>query len=382
MGPLKKALDAIKPSSAHAGMSEASPGVGDDPGPAPHYPGDLARRMFEDSALAMVLGKLSGKIVEANPAFCRILGYTEAELKELTVFDLTHADDLPGMKERRKAHIEDNVESFPLEKRYIHKDGHAVWVRGTSSLVRDADGQPAFVLGQLQDITGTKKLEEEARAERENYRLALESVADGVVLFDKDGKFVFCNSAYRKNLEPIQDLLVPGTPFETIVRATAEKGLITIPKGDLEGYVRRRITRRQKTHKQPFILQFTETDRWVVVNEYRTADGGTFVVRTDITERKKIEDGLLESQSHFLAAIDNMAEGFALYDAEDRLVQCNQKYLEAFGPEVVESFVHGVTFEDMIRTAAKYGYFSVYCQSTDQAIHERLEHHRDPQGPI
>ena len=93
--------------------------------------------MFEDSALAMVLGKLSGKIVEANPAFCRILGYTEAELKELTVFDLTHADDLPGMKERRKAHIEDNVESFPLEKRYIHKDGHAVWVRGTSSLVRE-----------------------------------------------------------------------------------------------------------------------------------------------------------------------------------------------------------------------------------------------------
>jgi len=382
MGPLKKALDAIKPSAAHAGMSKASPGPGDDSGTAQHHAGDLARRMFEDSATGMVLGKLSGKIVEANPAFCRILGYTEAEMKELTVFDLTHADDLPGMKERRQAHIEDNVESFPLEKRYLHKDGHVVWVRGTSSLVRDADGQPAYVLGQLQDITETKKIEEEARAERENFRLAMGSITDGVVLFDKDGKFVFCNSAYRKNLEPVQDLLVPGTTFETIVRAVAEKGLITIPKGDLEGYVRRRITGRQKARKEPFILHFTETDRWVVVNEYRTADGGTFAVRTDITEQKKNEDGLLESQSYFLAAIDNMAEGFALYDAEDRLVQCNQKYLEAFGPEVVESFVHGVTFEELIRTAAEHGFFALDGRTKKQAIRERVERHRDPQGPF
>ncbi|MCH7937905.1 MAG: PAS domain S-box protein [Proteobacteria bacterium] len=139
------------------------------------------------------------------------------------------------MKERRKAHIEDNVESFPLEKRYLHKDGHVVWVGGTASMVRNTNGQPAYVLGQLQDITETKKLEEEARAERENFRLAMESIADGVVLFDNDDKFVFCNSAYRKNLGPVQDLLVPGTTFETIVRAVAEKGLVTIPKGDLEG---------------------------------------------------------------------------------------------------------------------------------------------------
>ncbi|MCH7937906.1 MAG: PAS domain S-box protein [Proteobacteria bacterium] len=96
MGPLKKVLNAIIPSAAHAGTSDLSTGPADDAAQAQHHAGDPTRRMFEDSATGMVLGRLSGRIVEANPAFCRILGYTEAELKEFTVFDLNPPRRLAG----------------------------------------------------------------------------------------------------------------------------------------------------------------------------------------------------------------------------------------------------------------------------------------------
>ena len=92
---------------------------------------EQTRRMFRDSATGMVLGKMDGRIIEANPAFCEMLGYSEAELRELSVIDLTHPDDRPGMLKRKQAHKEGKAEFFPLDKRYLHKDGRAICVRGT-----------------------------------------------------------------------------------------------------------------------------------------------------------------------------------------------------------------------------------------------------------
>jgi len=339
-----------------------------------------SRRMFQDSALGMILGRLNGMISEVNPAFCRMLGYTQNEIKELSIIDLTHPDDRPGMLERRKDFADGSVEFNPLEKRYVHKDGHAVWVRGTGSLIRDGLGQPAYVLGQLQEVTETKKLEDAARAERELLKDAIESIADGVVLFDKDDRFVLCNNSYRKNLEKLQDLLVPGTPFEDIARSAAQSGIITWNEGDLDDYVQDRMEKHKS--REPILLHFPENDRWFMVYDYQTSDGGSFIIRTDITQQKKFEDELQENRNNFLAAIDNMSESFALFDGDDCLIQCNQNYLDSFAPELQAKIIPGISFEELVKIAADNNFYPLDGKTKDEVVQERLEQHRNPKESL
>jgi len=338
------------------------------------------RRMFEDSEGAIVLVALDGVIARANPALCGMLGYTESELSGKTVFDITHPDDLAETAERRTSLAEGRAKSFHLEKRYLRKDGEAVWIRGTASLIPDAEGEPRYILGQFQDITERKALERQAEAERSRLRDAIESISDGVVLLDRDDRFVLCNSAYRINLEKVNHLLAPGTLFEDIVRAAAEAGLVDNAYGSVEDYVRQRMQKHRD--REQMTVRFPETDRWMVVNEYETADGGIFHVRTDITEQKRLEEELRENQARFLAAIDNMNEGFALFDADDRLIQCNDRYLEAFAPDMVGKVKPGITFEEMVRVAAGHGFYDSWSQDPDRAVEERLARHRNPEGPM
>ena len=224
------------------------------------------------------------------------------------------------------------------------------------------------------------RMESDAPRERKLLHDAIESLRDGVVLFDKDDRFVFCNSAYRKDLEKIKNLLVPGTPYGDIVRAIAENGIVSGSIDDMEGFIRDRLAHFR--NRESAIHHFAESDRWVMVNEYETSDGGTFHVRTDITEQKRIEQELKESQANFLAAIDNMAESFALFDADDRLIQCNRKYLEAFAPGLMDKDVSGMTFEELARISADNDFYPLNGRTKEEAIQDRLERHRNPRGPF
>lgn len=94
------------------------------------------------------------------------------------------------------------------------------------------------------------------------------------------------------------------------------------------------------------------------------------------------ETALLEGQNNFLAAIDNMAESFALFDADDMLIQCNQKYLDAFAPELVGKVVTGISFEELVRIAAEHDFYPLNGLTKELAIQDRLAKHRTPQGPF
>ncbi len=116
---------------------------------------------------------------------------------------------------------------------------------------------------------------------------AIENMADGFALFDAEDCFVHCNENYRNILSGIADHLVPGTSFEDMTRAFAERGLIAVEADQINDWVRTRIAQHgaaEGFHEHQF-----SDGRWIRSAERRTSDGGLVCIRADITELKRPE---------------------------------------------------------------------------------------------
>jgi PAS domain S-box-containing protein len=117
------------------------------------------RAVFENSALGMALVGADGHVQKCNPALERLLGYSNEELRSVTVAQLTHPEDLD--LSLFQSLIEGRRDSYRYEKRYLRKDGSVVWVRITTSAVREADGGLRFVVGTIEDVTQHHQAEED-----------------------------------------------------------------------------------------------------------------------------------------------------------------------------------------------------------------------------
>jgi PAS domain S-box-containing protein len=118
------------------------------------------RRMFESAAIGFAIVELDGRFRAANRSLCEMLGYTEAELQRLTFQDVTYPEDLKldlALVERLLA---GEIESYRLEKRFLHKQGHNVWVLIAISVVRGPDGAPQYFISQGTDISVQKEAEQ------------------------------------------------------------------------------------------------------------------------------------------------------------------------------------------------------------------------------
>ena len=136
--------------------------------------GDLAmseerfRHAFDFAGSGMALVALNGSWLRVNRALCEIIGYSESELQHKTFQEITHPEDLEKDLASVRELLTGKRRNYLMEKRYFHRDGHTVWVRLTVSLVRDAAGQPLHFVSQVEDITESKRLQEDlARARDE-----------------------------------------------------------------------------------------------------------------------------------------------------------------------------------------------------------------------
>ncbi len=121
----------------------------------------LLRGAFDYAPIGKALVGLDGRWLKTNQALCKIVGYTEDELLALDFQAITYPDDLPFNLGRIQDLVNNKNSSYEIEKRYIHKQGHLVWVLLTVTLVRDDEGAPQYFISQIQDITDRKRAEEE-----------------------------------------------------------------------------------------------------------------------------------------------------------------------------------------------------------------------------
>jgi PAS domain S-box-containing protein len=126
------------------------------------------RAAFASAATGMMLVDDAGHFLQANRRLVEMLGYSEAELRTHTFAELTYPDDRELNLVLFRQALAGEIDSYQMEKRYLHKNGTIVWGRVSAGVVRNPAGHPLYLVGQLEDITSRKQLEQEREEARAN----------------------------------------------------------------------------------------------------------------------------------------------------------------------------------------------------------------------
>ena len=168
-----------------------------------------------------------------------------------------------------------------------------------------------------------------AEAARQNLANAIETIQEGFALFDASDVLVLCNSRFGMHMEDIRDDLRPGLTFEAYVDRVSRSGFLALPEREsAEDWA---VRRKRRHHDRHVIFNVRMIwDRWVQVSEHRTADGGTVILQTDVTDiirSERQERGkLLDDQARMIrATLDHIDQGVSIFDAEARLVGWNTR---------------------------------------------------------
>jgi diguanylate cyclase (GGDEF)-like protein/PAS domain S-box-containing protein len=121
------------------------------------------RSAFEYAPIGMALISVDGRLFRVNRALVQILGRGESELLTSSLLELCHPDDREECRESVRRLFAGVTQSAQLEQRFLHHDGHPVWVSASASLVRDVNDQPMYIVCQIEDI-GERRASGEALA--------------------------------------------------------------------------------------------------------------------------------------------------------------------------------------------------------------------------
>ncbi len=125
------------------------------------------RIIFEHSEFGISTTNLEGYITYANPAYCRLTGYNEQELRKMRFQQLTHPDDVSNNQVLYTSLVSGVMDHYFLEKRYIRKDGQVIWVGVSSSMLYDSNGKAQFGFAFVEDITSRKQAEKLLNIQRD-----------------------------------------------------------------------------------------------------------------------------------------------------------------------------------------------------------------------
>jgi PAS domain S-box-containing protein len=249
----------------------------------------LWRGVFESAAAGLSLADLSGRFQAANPAQQKLLGYSEDELRQLSILDVTHEDDRSAnsamfmdVVSRKRPHCQ-------IEKRYLRKDGSAVWANVRMSLISNIKGEPQMALAVTEDI-GERK-----RSEAAYLQLAavVESSDDAIISKTLDGVITSWNRGaeriYGYSASEVTGksatLLFPSRNADEL-RGILER----VQRGEgLEHYETRQVRK-----------DGIEIDVSLTISPMKNTSGeiiGACVITRDITELKKAAEELQAAQA-------------------------------------------------------------------------------------
>lgn len=118
------------------------------------------RGAFQTAAIGMAIVDLNRQWLKVNQALCDMLGYREQELLTVTAQDITCPEHLDSDLQYVNALLSGDIQYYRVEKRYIHKNKHTIWILLSVSLVKNASGQPLHFVFQIENITDRKINEE------------------------------------------------------------------------------------------------------------------------------------------------------------------------------------------------------------------------------
>lgn len=257
----------------------------------------MYRTTFELAGVGIAHVSPEGRWLRVNRKLCEIVGYTEEELLQLPFHDITHPDDLAaGLAGTTKVRSGE-LEMFSMEKRYVRKDKSHIWVNLTVSASRDERGEFKHFISLIEDIT------ERRRSDETHARLAaiVASSDDAIISKDLTGTITSWNAGATR--------IFGFTPEEVIGRSITL--LIPSELRDQETDILKRLRRGERIdHFETVRVSKSgkRLDVSLTISPIRNSKGriiGASKVARDITERKRFQDALRESQAQLALALES-----------------------------------------------------------------------------
>ena len=207
----------------------------------------------------------------------------------------------------------------------------------------------------------------------------------GLALFDASLKLLACNSLYRSLCGYLDTEATSGQHLQELMRITFQR--LNVQEVEAEQRIDRVV--RSLEPGTAYTFRYTAPSGNIVEVRRRRLPNGTVVetarqVETptaNIDMNTQFEMIAEKSRARLMHALDVMADGFALYDASDRLVLYNRKYVD-YSPLVSDIIMPGVAKEEILRESVRRGAFVLNGMSQDEYIAWRIERHRNPIEPI
>ncbi len=243
------------------------------------------RATFEQAAVGIAHTHPDGHWLRVNQKLCDIVGYTRAELLQLSWADITYPDDIAADLVQAQQLLSGEISTYSMEKRYLRKDGSLVWVNITLSLVREPSGAPKYFIAVSEDITDRKQAREALQFVERRLRLTIEQTP--AVLWTVDTELRFTSSAGAGlpalNLRPNE--VVGKTLYEYF--QTQDPTYLAIAAHC------RALTGQPARYEMEWLANTYES----YVEPLRDIDGrivGCIGLAIDVTERKRAEKQQLE----------------------------------------------------------------------------------------
>ncbi|MEQ9691774.1 MAG: diguanylate cyclase [Bauldia litoralis] len=235
---------------------------------------------------------LDGRFTAANPRTAELMmAESPQALVGRTDFDFYPAETAKAFRADEEKVIADG-KTMSIEQRLVHRDGSKAWLSTMKVPLRDDAGKIIGLITHNRDITDRKHLETEFAESQRRLSDALTFMADGLVMFDKNERLVFCNEQYRTLFPKTADLRVPGAQFRDLLRATIERGEQGgVEAGKIEEWIDRVAASLGKAGDQE--IQLVD-GRWLHARVRPIADGASLSVISDITHQKQAEASLSE----------------------------------------------------------------------------------------
>ncbi len=274
-----------------------------------------ARILIEESGDGILVSDASGRYIEANPALCRMLGYSRDQLLAMGAGDLTAADDALGNAgiEERLAEAKGGS-GILVERRYRKADGTSLPVEVRFRVLPDGRQER-----NVRDISERERAATALRASEARYRALIEQAADGILVLDRDGRVREVNPRVEHVLGLAAREVLGHDVGEFIAPTTlAERSIDLTTLGPGESILSERT--------------ITSADGTVSRMELRVSamsDGRFQVIARDLTERRRAE----AERARLAAALEQTVDGVVMVDLQGDVTYANPAFLAAIGLE-------------------------------------------------
>jgi diguanylate cyclase (GGDEF)-like protein len=213
------------------------------------------------------------------------------------------------------------------------------------------DGSP-LTPGEAEGVGQPRRMEDELREQNERFSAAVENMSHGLCMFDADERMIICNGNSIRIFCLDADVIKPGIRFFDILQHSVDIGVASQSAEELYA-----IRKPYIDQAKPSTYEETLADGRIINISHRPlASGGWVSIYEDITEQRRAEQELKEQHRRFDAALANMSQGLMMYDADSKLIVCNQRFLELYRVTKAD-FPLGMPYNEVMQELVRRGIY-------------------------